>query len=240
MDVRLELENLGKQLNGRLLFSQVSAVINEPAIIHILGTSGQGKSTLLRILGLLSPASEGMVRLNGKPASAWQPEQWRRTVSYVAQQAVMLPGTVEENLRTVSRITGDAFDLVYARQLLDRVGLGELDWSKPASQLSGGEKQRVALVRTLLLRPALLLLDEVTASLDIHSQAAVEQLLLELHRREGTSMIWVTHHLQQARTISQRIWFMAEQTLLEDRPTGDFFHAPETAAARQFLQSAHR
>ncbi|MEB3090083.1 ATP-binding cassette domain-containing protein, partial [Parvimonas sp. M20] len=85
------------------------------------------------------------------------------------------------------------FDQQLARALFEQLHLEQVEWSKPAQQLSGGEKQRVALVRTLLLRPAVLLLDEVTASLDTRSKLATEQLLVDLHKQTGTTILWVTH-----------------------------------------------
>ncbi|NGQ95104.1 ATP-binding cassette domain-containing protein [Brevibacillus sp. SYP-B805] len=239
MGALLELEHIGKNAGGgpgSWLFRDVNAVVAEPSIIHILGLSGQGKSTLLRIIGLLTPPDEGTVRLQARAAAEWVPEKWRSLVSYVAQHPVMLPGSVEENLRAVSRIHQQPFEARYARALMERVGLGELAWEKDASLLSGGEKQRVALVRTLLLRPRILLLDEVTASLDIHSQRAVEELLTHVHREDGVTLLWVTHHLEQARRLGDRIWFMAEKSLLEDAPAAAFFHSPRTEMARRFLQ----
>jgi putative ABC transport system ATP-binding protein len=241
MGALLELAHIAKRKSSESdspLFAEVNTIVTDPTIIHILGVSGQGKSTLLRIIGLLTPPDAGTITLHGRPSKEWAPEKWRSLVSYVAQQPVMLPGSVEENLRTVSRLQQKPFEEKHARMLMERVGLGELAWNKPASLLSGGEKQRIALVRTLLLRPQILLLDEVTASLDIHSQHAVEELLTAVHREEGVTLIWVTHHLQQARQVSQRIWFMAERTLLEDAPTEQFFQSPQTAAARMFLQDA--
>ncbi|HZG13492.1 MAG TPA: ATP-binding cassette domain-containing protein [Candidatus Bathyarchaeia archaeon] len=238
MSLQLELEGLGKRdftNHDMYLFHDVDAIVQEASIIHIIGLSGQGKSTLLRILGRLSPFDEGRISLQGRSIGEWPAETWRATVSYVAQQAVMLPGSIEDNLRAVSQIHRKPFDQEYARQLMKHAALEKLDWSKDASLLSGGEKQRVALVRTLLLRPQVLLLDEVTASLDIHSQHAVEELLAQLHREEGTTLLWITHHLEQARRYGQRIWFMAENTLLEDTPAETFFQAPQTEMARQFL-----
>ncbi|WP_134687522.1 ABC transporter ATP-binding protein [Brevibacillus migulae] len=238
MNLQLELEDVGKRDftdPDQYLFRDVNAIIEEPSIIHIIGLSGQGKSTLLRILGRLTPFDEGRISLQGRSIHEWPTETWRAAVSYVAQQAVMLPGSIEENLKVVSQIHQKPFDRDHARQLMRHAGLEELDWDKEASQLSGGQKQRLALVRTLLLRPQVLLLDEITASLDIHSQHAVEELLVHLHREEGTTMLWVTHHLEQARRCGQRIWFMAESTILEDTPGETFFQSPRTELARQFL-----
>ncbi len=206
-------------------------------MIHILGKSGQGKSTLLRILGLLTRPDSGTISLHGIASSKWNPEQWRCKVSYVAQHAIMLPGSVEDNLRTVSRLHDKPFDQARAQALMDRLGLEDVAWSKPASQLSGGQKQRVALIRSLLLRPEVLLLDEVTASLDSVSKQAVESLLNELSRTEGSTLIWVTHDLEQAHSIGQRIWFLANHRLLEDCDTARFFEHPVSDEAKHFLQS---
>ncbi|MBW7477133.1 ATP-binding cassette domain-containing protein [Paenibacillus oenotherae] len=240
----LKFDHLSKRLQGssenQPLFSNVSAVIDEPERIALLAPSGQGKSTLLRILSLLDCADEGDILLNNVSFREWQPLHWRMKAMYVAQQAVMLPGSVEDNLRIASRLHRTVFDNDYARKLMADVGLHELDWCKPSADLSGGEKQRVALVRSLLLYPDLLLLDEITASLDPHSKVAVEVMLAELHEKQGTTYIWVTHDLEQARSVSNRVWFMGEGTLLEDAPTGEFFRSPQSEAARRFLSLADR
>ena len=237
----LEIAALGKILTGpqgekRELFRNVSVQINTPAVVVLLGASGQGKSTLLRILGRLDRADEGTVRFYGRAAEETLPQEWRKKIAYVAQFAVMLDGTVEDNLRAVSVLHRKPFDSALARELMMKAGLGAMEWSKRAAELSGGEKQRVALIRSLLLEPELLLLDEITASLDTHSKQAVEQLLLDWHKTHGTLMLWVTHDLEQAKLISDDVWYMDEHTLLEASPSSRFFTRPDTRQARRFLQ----
>ncbi|MEI7027921.1 ABC transporter ATP-binding protein [Paenibacillus sp. y28] len=237
----LQFHQLQKSFSGkttRCLFSGVSARMDQPESVALLGASGQGKSTLLRIVALLDQPDAGELSLHGKPAAQWPPREWRMRVCYVAQQSVMLPGTVEDNLRTVSILHNRTFEKELARKLLTRLGLEHLDLGKKAADLSGGEKQRVALVRSLLLRPEIFLLDEVTASLDIHSKQAVEQVLVEWYRQEGAGLIWVTHDMEQARTASDKVWFMAEGTLVECTATAEFFDQPATLAARRFIQVA--
>ncbi|RAV22629.1 ABC transporter ATP-binding protein [Paenibacillus contaminans] len=234
----LSIENLHKTLpdegNSRL-FSGITAQIDAPEIIALLGASGQGKSTLLRILAALDIADKGDIRLHGIPLSEWKPTDWRQKVGYVAQHAVMLSGSVEDNLRTVSMLHRTAFDRPLAERLMSSLGL-EGAWGKRAGEMSGGEKQRVSLVRSLLMRPDVLLLDEVTASLDAHSKHAVESLLAEWRRQEGATAIMITHDLAQAAQMSDRIWFMSEGTLLEDDKTDSFFRQPKTDAGRRFIQ----
>lgn len=238
MSATLQLDALGKQRHppdGSWLFRDVSASIREPAIVSILGKSGQGKSTLLRIIGRLTAQDQGSVLLDGRKMEQWSPIAWRMRISYVAQTPVMLPGSVEDNLRAASMLHQRPFDRKQARQWLEQIGLEYLDWSKPAEQLSGGEKQRLALVRTLLLQPAILLLDEVTSSLDGLSKQAADTLLVDLHANEGTTILWVTHDLEEARTTSSRVWFMAEGRLLEDAQSEAFFAAPATEQAQIFF-----
>jgi putative ABC transport system ATP-binding protein len=232
----LSFKDLKKSHSGSehsYLFSKVTADITAPDVIALLGASGQGKSTLLRILSRLDIPDEGEILLHNLSFRKIEPKDWRMKVCYVA---VMLSGSVEENLKMVSSLHRFPFDDQLVNRLLEQLGLKYLDLTKSAADLSGGEKQRISLIRSLLLRPEILLLDEITASLDIHSKQLVEQMLLEWHRREGTTLIWVTHDFEQARHISQRIWFMGEGTLLEDAPTAVFFDQPTTASARSFLQ----
>ncbi|MCR8644800.1 ATP-binding cassette domain-containing protein [Paenibacillus sp. N1-5-1-14] len=234
----LQVDELGKMHSGKqeqVLFAHVSATIEEPTRICMIGASGQGKSTLLRIIGFMDREDQGQVLLQGKDRSKWVPREWRKQASYVAQQPVMLAGTIEDNLRVVSTLHQSVFDEKLAKRLMERAGLTEMAWSKPASDLSGGEKQRLALVRSMLLRPAILLLDEVTSSLDMHSKQLIEMMLMDWHEEEETTLIWVTHDMDQARQCSSRLWFLAEGTILEDVSTVDFFEEPRTQPGRKFL-----
>lgn len=212
-----------EQTDRTYLFSDLTATIESTERIVLLGKSGQGKSTLLRMLALLDSTDSGEMRLNGMQAHEIDTRVWRTKVTYVAQQAVMLPGTIEENLKTVSKLHNATFDDKLAQKLMKEVGLESIDWAKKATDLSGGEKQRVALVRSLLLAPTILLLDEVTASLDQQSKAYVENLLVKWSEVKKTSFLWVTHDMEQAKKVSERIWFMENGTLAMDCKTETFF-----------------
>lgn len=232
----LAFKALSKTLaGGRTLFANIAASIDTPSSIALIAPSGHGKSTLLRLLALLDEPSGGEVLLEDRSSAGWEPQAWRCKAAYVAQQAVMLPGSVEWNLRAFSRLHGTAFDEAGSKALMAAAGLSATGWSEDADTLSGGEKQRVSLVRSLLARPEILLLDEVTASLDRHSKDAVEKMLLALHAKSGTSLVWVTHDLEQARRVSTRIWFLADGSLW-DGESEAFFRQPPTEAAAQFLK----
>jgi len=241
LGAEFEIHNLAKyhwdagdQASG-YLFSCLSAEISGRERIALIGASGQGKSTLLRILALLDTPDEGDLLLDGVSFKNTNPRLWRMAVTFVAQQAVMLPGSVEDNLRMVSRLQGNPYDSTLAEQLLEQLGLEYLDLGKQAADCSGGEKQRISLIRSLMLRPRILLLDEVTASLDINSTQKVEEMLLKWHLKEGTSLIWVTHDLEQARRISNRVWIMGGG-VMQDYGSDCFFDAPAAVLARKYIQ----
>lgn len=236
MSAIFEIHNLAKfhweagaQGADRYLFSNIAAELTKPERVALIGASGQGKSTLLRILALLDIPDEGDLLLNGTSYKNSNSREWRMAVAYVAQQAVMLPGSIEDNLRTVSRLHGQPYDAELSAKLMEQLGLDHLDLAKKAEDCSGGEKQRISLIRTLLLRPSILLLDEATASLDIDSTRKVEALLLDRHKEEGTTLIWVTHDLEQARRISNRTWLMDKGGLLE-YSSAAYFHQPVEGA----------
>lgn len=197
------------------MFSGITARIDCQDTIAVTGSSGQGKTTLLRVLARLERMDGGSLTLHGKPAANWPPTVWRKRVCYVPQAPVMLPSTIEDNLSAVSKLHQSPFERQLAERLMESVGLTQIDWKKKASDLSGGEKQRLQLVRSLMLRPDILLLDEVTSALDAQSKRLVERLLAEWNRTEGTALVWITHDAEQARIVSRRRWFMADGGLVE-------------------------
>lgn len=240
MSALLELHKVRKsiedaQQQARQLFSDVSAVLEAGQSVALVGASGQGKSTLLRCVSWLDKADEGEVRLEGVRQEATDPCNWRMKVCYVAQQSIMLPGTVEQNLKTVSMLHKTSYDQALVQRLMSSLGLEHLELSKQAEDLSGGEKQRISLIRSLLLRPKVLLLDEITASLDTNSKLLVEELLREWCKREGIAQIWISHDLEQIRRVSNRVWFMCDGTLLEQCDAETFCTEPATREAREFV-----
>jgi putative ABC transport system ATP-binding protein len=161
-------------------------------VVAVCGPSGAGKTLLLRALADLDDNS-GEVTLDGIARGAMAAPAWRRRVTYLAAESAWWADTVGEHLQN-----GDA-----AGQLLDAVGLARQcrDW--PIARLSTGERQRLALVRALVLDPRVLLLDEPTASLDAEAAGAVERLLA-VRQAAGTSALWVTHDDDQAKRVASR------------------------------------
>ena len=198
----LKVENLSKEYatpNGPLrILSNISFDLKPGAAVSIMGPSGSGKSTLLYILGALEPPSSGRVSLDGLDPFSLRPKELaafrNRQLGFIFQDHCLLPQcSVIENVLTPTLVAERNGDVTTrAREVLKRVGLGERVDHRPA-QLSGGEKQRTALARALIMKPRLLLCDEPTGNLDQKSAGVVADLLLEVLRDSDTSLIVVTH-----------------------------------------------
>ncbi len=184
----------------------VSFELNDGECIALQGPSGVGKSLLLRAIADLDP-SEGTVRLDGTLREAVPAPLWRKQVTYLAAEPGWWADTVQEHFSAWQ----DAVPLVA------RLGLPADCARWPIQRLSTGEKQRLGLARTLLLRSRVLLLDEPTSALDETSTAAVESIIAE-RVSDGTSVVWSTHHSDQARRVGSRLLVMTNGRIEERQP----------------------
>ncbi|MDP2787146.1 MAG: ABC transporter ATP-binding protein [Pseudomonadota bacterium] len=199
--MRIDIENLGKsvQLGEETLaiLADVSFSVNSGETVAIVGSSGSGKSTLLGLIAGLDTPSAGRVRLDGVALSDLD-EDGRaalrgRNMGFVFQSFQLLPGlTALENVMLPLELAGRKDAAAVAGEHLNRVGLSARAKHRP-NQLSGGEQQRVALARAFAVSPRILLADEPTGNLDAHTGAQVIELMFELNRAQGASLIVVTH-----------------------------------------------
>ena len=219
----LKIENVSKDYptpRGTLkILSDISLSLSRGDAVSIMGPSGSGKSTLLYVLGALEPPTTGTVLLDGQNPFLLKPKSLaafrNKQIGFVFQDHCLLPQcSVVENVLTPTLVaeTLDSYEQ-RARELLDQVGLVDRLEHRPA-ELSGGEKQRVALARALIMKPQLLLCDEPTGNLDHNSAEAVASLLLELHQRQETILVVVTHNAELAARFPQR-FEVANQQLRE-------------------------
>ncbi|SDY30419.1 ATP-binding cassette domain-containing protein [Citreimonas salinaria] len=192
----------------------------------IMGPNGSGKSLLLKLLhGLMTP-SGGRIEWGGRA-----PRDVTARQALVFQKPVLLRRSVAANIDFVLRARGKDRDRRDA--LLEHVGLGHKA-SQPARLLSGGEAQRLALARALATDPEVLLLDEPTASLDPASVVAIEGIVADARAR-GVRVIFVTHDIGQARRMADDVLFLQRGRIAEHTPAAAFFHAPQSQAARDYL-----
>lgn len=187
-------EDLAFGYTDELLFEQVGFHLRRGETLLLSGGSGTGKSTLLRVLARLLPLSRGALRLRGEAAHTIPAQQYRRKVAYLQQLPVMLPGSVRDNLVLSYQFSSDEPPAASALpEGLQSVGLSEIDLDQPASELSIGQQQRIAVLRLLYMQPDILLLDEPTASLDQASAKALLSCLNREQQRRGLCMVHVSH-----------------------------------------------
>lgn len=204
----------------------------------LLGRSGSGKTTALKMVnGLLFPSS-GQVLVEGKPTTEWDLIQLRRKIGYVIQDTGLFPHfTIERNVGLVPRLENWPAERVAnrARDLLKRVGLEPADFlTRYPRELSGGQRQRVGVARALAADPAILLFDEPFGAVDPVTRLELQNQFLELRREMGKTALFVTHDVREALRIGSRIGLLNRGRLEVLAPPGEFTHA-DTAEARAFL-----
>ena len=217
--------------DGRRLLDVPEITVSGRALSVILGPNGAGKSLLLRTLcGLVRPDRGRVLWAGAPPARAFA-----LSVGLVFQRPMLLRRSALANIVYALRLAGVPWRERKARALaaLSHAGLGELA-SSPARLLSGGEQQRLQVVRAMSIAPDVLFLDEPTASVDPASTAAIENLVREA-AASGTKIVLVTHDLAQARRMAEEVIFMHRGQILEQAPAASFFREPQGEAARAYL-----
>jgi len=178
---------------GMTLLAPVSLTLNAGEFILLTGPSGSGKSTLLKIIASLLEPSGGEVIFKGQSVSRIKPESYRQRVSWCVQTPILFGDTVYDNLALPWQIRQKKVDVAVLKYWLKQVNLPEAMLEKKIEQLSGGEKQRVALLRNLQFLPDVLLLDEITSALDAENKQLIHQLIAGLVKEQGVAVIWISH-----------------------------------------------
>ena len=240
----LEVSKLTKSFDGgSAVLNEINFSIKKGEVVVVVGPSGCGKSTFLRCLNFLEQIDSGEILLDGKKidTSAKALPKYREKIGMVFQSYELFPHkTVLENVMLAPLLVqkrNKAEVKAEAEKLLARVGVAEKKDMYP-TQLSGGQKQRVAIVRSLIMHPEVLLLDEITAALDPEMVREVLQVVLEL-AKEGMTMLIVTHEMDFAKAVADRVIFLDQGEIIEEEPPEIFFGEPKTERAKRFLNTFH-
>ena len=237
----LSIEHLKKAYGDNVVLEDISLSVKRGEVIVVIGPSGCGKSTFLRCINALEPIQGGTIEVDGKEVTSSEKDltELRQKVGMVFQSYDLFPHmTVLDNITLaptkVKKIPKTQAEEA-ARALLKRVGLTDKEKSYPR-ELSGGQKQRVAIARALAMEPEVLLLDEVTAALDPEMVREVLDVILGL-AQEGKTMLIVTHEMQFARAVADRVLFFDGGEIVEQDIPERFFEHPQTERAQKFLHT---
>lgn len=235
----LTIEHLKKSFGDNVILDDVNLTVKQGEVIVIIGPSGCGKSTLLRCINALEPIQEGQILLDGEKIEPKSKNltQLRQKIGMVFQSYELFPhlSVLDNIMLAPTKVQKRPKDEVKeeALALLERVGLAEKAKSYPR-ELSGGQKQRVAIVRALCMHPEILLFDEITAALDPEMVREVLDVMLNL-AAQGRTMLIVTHEMQFAKAVADRVIFLDNGNIVEDATPDEFFNHPKTSRAKQFL-----
>lgn len=237
----IELQHLKKNYNGVEVLKDINFTISKGEVLSIIGSSGSGKSTMLRCINLLEKPTGGDILYHGESilSSKFNQNKFRSRVGMVFQQFYLFENMSVMDNCTVAQIkvlNRDKESAVKeAKKYLDLVGMIEHAHKKP-SMLSGGQKQRVAIARALCMNPEVLLFDEPTSALDPEMVNDVLQVMTKL-AETGMTMVVVTHEMQFARDVSTRVCFMNEGYIIEDTDPKTMFTNPKHERVKEFLKN---
>ncbi len=235
MGVPVAFDRVTYEVGGKVVLRDLSCEVRPGETLVLLGRSGSGKTTALKMVNRLLEPTSGEVLVDGRPTPEWEPIRLRRKIGYVIQEIGLLPHyTVGENVGVVPEIDGWPRQRILERvdEMLELVGLPADEFrDRYPEQLSGGQRQRIGVARALAADPALLLFDEPFGALDPVTRQEVQAQFLDLRRGLGKTAIFVTHDIHEAMAIANRIGLLHQGRLEFLGEPGEFLRADSEEAA---------
>ncbi|GAA0614061.1 phosphate ABC transporter ATP-binding protein [Virgibacillus siamensis] len=234
-DDAIRFERVNYAADGLHILQNITGSFSKGAITTLVGPSGAGKTTLFLLSNGLKSPSSGEIYVDGKNILSYDPVELRRDVGIALQSATIINGSVRENLALPLTLQGKTLSDEEAEELMQVVGLGKDFLNRNSKDLSGGQRQKLSIARTLVNRPKILLLDEITSSLDRVSKQDIEELIVQINQQYGTTVIWITHNLEQALTIGTYTWVMIGGRLMESGESA-LLNDPKNEQVKRFVK----
>ena len=236
----IQFKNVSKSYDGKMnVVENLTFEIARGEFFVLIGPSGCGKTTTLKMINRLIPLSDGTIRISNKKISEYAVHELRWGIGYVLQQIALFPHmTIEENISIVPELKQWKKDRIHDRvsELLDMVGLDPAVYRKrKPSELSGGQQQRIGVVRALAADPDIVLMDEPFSALDPISRTKLQEDLLELQQKIQKTIIFVTHDIQEAMTLGDRICLMKDGHIEQLGTPAEIMSDPATDFVREFV-----
>ena len=237
-DAVIELDSLTKRYEGRAAVDHVSLSIARGEIVALLGGSGCGKTTTLKMINRLIEPTSGTVKVDGRDTREVEGHELRRSIGYVLQEVGLFPHmTIEENVGITPRLLGWEKARIEARtrELLSLVELDPAVGTRRPTELSGGQRQRVGIARALAAGPSVMLLDEPFGALDPITRRTLQKLLLKICAERELTAVLVTHDVDEAKLLGNRIAVMHKGRLLQIGPPAEVAANPADGYVRELL-----
>jgi len=244
-DTEISIKNLWKfkqvkeshgQMKTITILSEVTVDFCGGCVQMIIGPSGSGKTTLLRLLNRLETPDKGKIFYGQTDLTSIAPRQLRKEIGMVFQTPALFRGTVFENISYGPRLYETNISISIAEHYLKTVGMGDIDPNRDVETLSVGQQQRVSFARALANEPKVLLLDEPTSALDPSAANNLLDLVKKINHNLGLSIIMVTHVMEHARRIADRVCLLVNGRIVESGEAASFFNNPGTAIAQKFIR----
>ena len=234
----IEFKNVSKEFKEQKVLSDINLTINDKELVAIIGASGCGKTTTLKMINRLIKPTSGQILIDGKDIDTFNKTELRRSIGYVIQQMGLFPHmTIKENIELIQKLEKKDKEEIEANtlRLMKLMDLNDEYLSKYPTNLSGGQQQRVGVARALANNPKIILMDEPFSALDPITRVNLQDELVELHKKMDTTIVFVTHDMDEAIKIADRICIMKDGNVVQFDTPEEILKNPKNEFVENFI-----